>query len=243
MEDTIKKQEHKRVRYNVLFMPDDDTMTEKRLSVKMDVFIAFFAAIAFLLIAAFTYSFILIGELGDANKTIIQQKIQIEEITEEYNQAVAYNAELQEKVTILSDTVKDKVQKEEEREAQQLRSCMPSGFPLKGTASYSESENELDGQPIAYFQVAPGTGVVATANGKVSSIAGNSGSGYIIMVDHGNGYYSVYRNGSKPKVDEGDEVTRATELFVIEIGHGQLGYQIIENNQYINPLEFMETYG
>ena len=28
------------------------------------------------------------------------------------------NAELQEKVTILSDTVKDKVQKEEEREAQ-----------------------------------------------------------------------------------------------------------------------------
>ena len=73
--------------------------------------------------------------------------------------------------------------------------------------------------------------------------SGNSGSGYIIMVDHGNGYYSVYRNGSKPKVDEGDEVTRATELFVIEIGHGQLGYQIIENNQYINPLEFMETYG
>ena len=31
--------------------------------------------------------------------------------------------------------------------------------------------------------------------------------------------------------------------FGIEAGYERLGYQIIEENKYINPLEFMETYG
>ncbi len=185
----------------------------------------------------------MVRELGSANESIMALRIQSEKIIEENNELVSENKKLQEKVEILSDTVNDKRQQEQEREAQQARGYVPSGFPLRGTASYNANETELDGQPIAYFHVGQGTGVIATAKGTVMSIAGSDGSGYIIMVDHGNGYYSVYRNGSAPKVDEGDEVTRATELFVIEAGHEQFGYQIIEENKYINPLEFMETYG
>ena len=85
--------------------------------------------------------------------------------------------------------------------------------------------------------------MIATANGKVSSIAGDATSGYIIMIDHGNGYFSVYRNGSEPKVKEGDEVTSDTELYQIGRGHEELGYQIIENDSYIDPLGLMEIYG
>lgn len=247
MEESIDrkahKQKHKSVSYNVLFMPDDDTMAVKTFSIKMEVLVLFFAAAAFLIATALTYCFILARELGNANDSILTLRAQSEKIIEENNQLASENEKLQEKVDILSDTVNDKIVQEERREAEQAQSCMPSGFPLKGTASYNSDETELDGQPIAYFHVVPGTGVIATANGTVSSVAGSSGSGYIVMVDHGNGYYSVYRNGSKPKVSEGDEVTKATELFVIEAGHERLGYQIIEENQYINPLEFMETYG
>ena len=64
-----------------------------------------------------------------------------------------------------------------------------------------------------------------------------------MTVDHGNGYFSVYRNGASPKVKEGDTVTNATELFKIETGNEVLGYQIIENEEYIDPLSLMETYG
>jgi hypothetical protein len=53
----------------------------------------------------------------------------------------------------------------------------------------------------------------------------------------------MYRNGSKPKVSEGDEVTRATELFNIEEGFEDLGYQITEYDKYIDPLDIMEIYG
>ncbi len=42
---------------------------------------------------------------------------------------------------------------------------------------------------------------------------------------------------------EGDEVTTSTELFTIDAGHEQLGYQIIENDAYIDPLSLMEIYG
>lgn len=247
MEESIdrkaQKQKHKSVSYNVLFMPDDDTMAVKTFSIKMEVLVLFFAAAAFLIVTALTYCFILARELGNANDSILALRVQSEKIIEENSQLASKNEKLQEKVDILSDTINDKIIQEERREAEQAQSCMPSGFPLKGTASYNSDETELDGQPIAYFHVVQGTGVIATANGTVSSVSGSSGSGYIVMVDHGNGYYSVYRNGSQPKVSEGDEVTKATELFVIEAGHERLGYQIIEENQYINPLEFMETYG
>ncbi len=243
VEKKVQKQRKKSVSYNILFMPDDDTMAMRTFSIKMEVLVLFFAAIAFLVVIALTYCSILMKELDAANNSILALRMQSEEIIEENSRLVSENEKLQEKVDILSDTVNDKLYQEEQREAQRAKSCMPSGFPLKGTASYNANETELDGQPIAYFQVAPGTGVIATANGTVSSVAGSSGNGYIIMVDHGNGYFSVYRNGSKPKVDEGDEVTKATELFVIEAGQERLGYQIIQENQYINPLEFMETYG
>ena len=63
------------------------------------------------------------------------------------------------------------------------------------------------------------------------------------MVDHGNGYFSVYRNGSKPKVEVGETVTVETELFDIQNGNETLGYQIINNNAYIDPLSLMEIYG
>lgn len=214
-----------------------------RFSIKTDTAIIFFAAAASLMIAALTYCSILLGKLNSANNNISALKTQIQLITEENEDFAAENEALLEKVAILSDTVNDKLHQEEKRVAEQAQSCMPSGFPLKGTAAYNSNETELDGQPIAYFQVAQGTGVIATAKGTVSSIEGNSSSGYTVVVDHGNGYYSVYRNGSMPKVSEGDEVTKATELFVIEAGYQRLGYQIIEENKYIDPLDFMEVYG
>lgn len=232
-----------RVKYNVLFVPDRESEGVKHFAVKLDVMIAFFIAIAFLIISALAYCFIVTAELSNANNNTLTLKEQVDTLSQKNAELTTENEVLLEKVAILSDTVNDKVQQEEEREAEIVKSYIPTGFPLKGTASYSEENTELDGNPIALFHAAKGTSVIATANGKVSSIAGSATTGYIIMIDHGNGYFSVYRNGSVPKVKEGDEVTSATELFLIEKGHEELGYQIIENDSYIDPLELMEIYG
>ena len=224
-----------KVRYHVLFVPDKDTQAVK-FSVSLGVLVIFFMAVVFVTITALSYCFIVAGELEESNLQVLKLKGQLDELS-------GQNEELQEKVVILSDTVNGKVQKEQEREAEIAKSYIPTGYPVKGSASYSESETELDGNPIAVFQASPGVSVIATANGEVSSIAGDDAVGFIVMVNHGNGYYSVYRNGTSPKVKEGETVTNTTVLFDMEAGHETLGYQIIENERFIDPLSLMETYG
>lgn len=210
---------------------------------KQKMFIAVGVGIGLLFLAAIIYCYYLTNHVLDISEKNKELSVELEEITAQRDTLANENEELKEKVLILSDTVNSKVKEAEEREAEQAKAYIPTGFPLKGTASYNEEKTTLDEQPMAEFEAAEGTNVIATAEGTVSSIAGDSSAGYIIMVDHGNGYFSVYRNGSKPKVEVGADVTTETELYEIEDGKETLDYQIIENNVYIDPLSLMEIYG
>lgn len=250
LEGSGESRKEEKVQYSVQLVLDGDVGTEKHFSVRLGVLVAFFVAVALLLIATLAYCFILAGELSRSNHREQELRTRTEALEEQYetllsenDEIVRENAELQEKVGILSDTINDKIKQEQKREAEIAQTYIPTGFPLKGSASYNKNETELDGNPIAMFHASRGTSVVATANGTVSSIAGDVGVGYIVMIDHGNGYFSVYRNGAVPKVKKGDVVTINTELFDIEEGKEMLGYQIIENERYIDPLNLMETYG
>ena len=220
-----------------IFIPNGEDNPIRKISLKKDRQTIFLAAGVVLIIAELIFNAVLSARLDKANESILSLTAQLQEVREENRQFEMENSELKEKVAILSETINNKVD-EAQKEAKNRE---PLGFPLKGTASYSEAE--LDGHPIAYFEVSAGVAVIATANGTVSSVTGSAKDGYIVTVDHGNDYYSVYINGSAPKVGEGDEVTKATELFVIDAEHKKLGYQIIEKNNYINPLELMEVYG
>lgn len=210
---------------------------------KQKMLIAVGVGIGILFLAAIIYCYYLTAHVLEASNKIETLSLELEEVTEERDLLADENEELKEKVSILSDTVNSKVKQEEEREAEMAKVYIPTGFPLQGTAAYNEEKTTLDGQPIAEFEAGQGTSVIATAQGTVSSIAGDASAGYIVMVDHGNGYFSVYRNGSKPKVEVGEEVNTSTKIFVIESGSETLGYQIIQENEYIDPLNLMEIYG
>lgn len=250
MQHGAETADKKKVYYSVQIVSDRDAGTDRHFSMSLGVFAVFMAAVGFLIIAALSYCFILAGELDRSGNSVEELRMRTEELARqnevlltEKEEVMKENEELQEKVAILSDTVNGKVQQERAREAEIARTYIPTGFPLKGTASYRENETELEGNPIAVFYASQGTSVVATANGTVSSIAGDAEVGYIVMIDHGNGYFSVYRNGARPKVEKGDSVTKTTALFDIEAGKEELGYQIIEHEKYIDPLSLMETYG
>ena len=179
-------------------------------------------------------------ELKSANDSVVNLQKQVTDLQSKNNELIEENDVLQEKVTILSDTVNDKVQKE----AELAQNYIPKGFPLRGTAAYDEqTKTTSDNAPIAIFQASSGTPVIGTASGKVVKIAGDSVNGYIVKVDHGNGYISIYRNGSQVKVKEGDDITAATVIFEIEEGHEELGYQIMKDDEYIDPFEIIEING
>lgn len=243
LEDRGEVKKKEKVKYNVLVVPDTGTEAVRHLSVNLQVVKTFLGAVVLLVIAALLYCVILTRELNASKDNMLVLQVQISDLTRQNEWLISQKAEQQEKITILSDTLNDKVDQEKKREAEIAQSYVPTGFPLKGKASYSESETEYEGNPIARFHAAQGTSVVATANGTVSSVAGSDLSGYIVMIDHENGYFTVYRNGAKPEVEEGDAVTSSTVLFKIDALNEDLGYQIIENEEYIDPLSLMEIYG
>lgn len=243
MEDKGEVKKREKIKYNVLLVPDSGTESVKQLTINLQVIKIFFGAIALLILAVLLYCVAITRELNESKSNMLVLQVQISDLTRQNEWLISQKAEQQEKITILSDTLNDKVDQEKKREEEIAKTYIPSGFPVKGTASYSENETVFEGNPIAYFQAGQGTSVTATANGTVTSVAGSDLSGYIVMIDHENGYFTVYRNGAKPKVKEGDEVTNTTELFKIETGNEEIGYQIIENEKYIDPLSLMEIHG
>ena len=243
MEDKGEAKKKEKVKYNVLVVPDTGTEAVRHLSVNLQVIKTFLGAIALLMIAALLYCVILTRELNESKNNMLVLQVQVSDLTRQNEWLISQKAEQQEKITILSDTLNDKVDQEKKREEEIAKAYVPSGFPVKGKTFYNEDETEFEGNPIARFKAEQGTSVIATASGTVFSIAGSDLAGYIVMIDHGNGYFTVYRNGAKPEVKEGDEVTNVTELFKIAAGNEELGYQIIENEKYIDPLSLMEIYG
>jgi len=176
-------------------------------------------------------------------------KESIEKLQTENAELTASNEELSEKITILSETVNQKT----EVVAQIEEKSLPTGFPLSGTAELNEKSEEVKvgdetvTRPMIEFTAADGTYVIAAGDGTVSVVAEESAYGWEVRIDHGNGYISVYRTNTEPKVKQGDEVPRGGLLFEIEKPDdediGKVAYQIIYNEEYIAPTEMLKIEG
>ena len=180
--------------------------------------------------AAFTAK---IKELEEANAVLTQEK-----------------DELTEKVTILSKTVNEKVDAEKILEEKNL----PKGFPLSGKASMEETEETIEVdegnevRPMLLFDADEEVAVVSTGAGTVCHREMDNEYGYQIHIDHGNGYITIYRSGTEPKVSEGDEVTRGTLLFEMKEDEDNeladnMAYQVTKDGDYIVPTEVLEING
>jgi len=189
---------------------------------------------------------------------------QIDAMKEENGQLVAENLELSEKISLLSDSVTKNEENKKAQEEEEKEKRIPKGFPLAGTAvivSSSETNNgegtgtqgEENGQdmapwlaenePIVVFSSSQGVEVIAAAQGKVASVEDDAIFGHRVTVDHENGYVSVYRTQSEPKVSEGDEVGQNTALYEIQSQEERLGYQIMQDGAYVDPMKLLEVYG
>lgn len=155
---------------------------------------------------------------------------------------------LQEQITLLSDTVTAKDQAAGELQETLAQQSVPTGYPLTGNAGFQEI---TEGEPIAIFTISEDDDkeknkdimVVASAKGTVMAIEEDETYGNRVTIDHGNGYYSIYRNAGDVQVRVGNEVSQGTTLFLIGENNRQLGYQIMYQDEYINPLDLMATQG
>lgn len=171
---------------------------------------------------------------------IQQLEAQNQELAERNAALEIQLAAQEEKIQILSDTVNQKVQSETELSEQLERQTIPTEFPLTGGATMEEI---TEGDPMCVFTAATGTMAVATANGTVIAVNDDAEYGHNVWVDHGNGYITIYRNQGDVKVKQGESVTQGTTLFLIDEENNKLGYQMMRDNEYIDPMEMLTISG
>lgn len=148
---------------------------------------------------------------------------------------------LDEEVQILSATLNQKVQSEEALTKELEAMNVPTRFPLNGSASSFEV-NEAAGM-VAEIVSSEGVMVVATAGGTVLAVNDDLEYGHNVWVDHGNGYISIYRNQGSAVVKQGDVIYQGTTIFIVEEDNTKLGYQIMLDGEYINPVSLIDIKG
>lgn len=234
------KKHRKNGSYTVMIISDSSEggikqffLGSKVVTFLISLFVVFFVAVA----CYIGYSMYTAKDLNKQN-TYLENKVT--ELNQQNTELSTLNTELTDKVSILSSTINQKV----EEEATVAEKFVPNGFPLSGTATIQEETEENTGNdPIVHFMASSGISVIATGNGTILAIEQDENGNFALQIDHGNGYISVYLNAKEPKVKVGDEVTRGTRLFEMSEENRVLGYQIIQEGGYIDPLELMEIYG
>ena len=170
-----------------------------------------------------------------------EQQTEIIIALEEENAALqAQIAELNSKVQVLSDTVTQKTESETLLSQQLEQQSTPTEFPLTGSATFEEVP---EGDPMCVFTATAGAMVVATASGTVSAVNDDGEYGHNVWVDHGNGYVTIYRNQGEVKVKQGETVRQGSTLFLINEENSRLGYQMMKDGAYIDPMDMLAISG
>lgn len=152
------------------------------------------------------------------------------------------NDDLEEKIVLLSNKLLDKLEEEEVEDAKHI----PSGLPVSGMVSIvsepDTAEGENDKESVV-FSVNKGSKVMASGSGIVSSVSVDETYGFKVCIDHGNGFISEYCFSETPKVEENDEVIRGQLIYESEHDNLKLSFKIQKDEEYVDPMEFLEISG
>jgi murein DD-endopeptidase MepM/ murein hydrolase activator NlpD len=164
---------------------------------------------------------------------------------------------LQQKVALLAEHVSIENENKSIEEAKKN----PVGIPVSGQAEIindpeenTESTTEDTGENTSFednllnpytleISVSKGAKIIATGNGIVSEVKEDDLYGYLVKIDHENGYETVYRYDEEPKIAKGDEVLKGQMIFEVTKLKGTLAYHILYENTYINPFDMIEISG
>lgn len=130
-----------------------------------------------------------------------------------------------------------------------LYHATPKAWPVVGriTSGFGMRENPKNGQPEFHtgLDISAGTGtpVQATADGIVSFAKWSTGSGNLVVIEHGFGFSTFYAHNSSIKVALGQSVKRGEVIsFVGATGNTtgpHLHYEVWHNGKAVNPIDFV----
>lgn len=177
----------------------------------------------------------------DLRAQLVEQIVLVNNLTDENESLTVENDTLTSKVAVLSETITKKVATEDAMSQEEIENALPKGFPLSGSATMESSES--DGKPMVKFKANSGVNIISSATGTVLSVEDDADYGNRIIIDHGNGYKSIYRNSGEVLVKTGDVLGKGYILFSVGESNQDMGYQIMLDEEYINPMDIIEIMG
>lgn len=249
----------RKITYTIILTSDSPAANYRRMHIKTGAlavvsFVVFVAVICYAV-----YTTITMGGYIERNARQLEQIVQMKA---ENETLTAEKESLAGKISSLEETLSRKEEQEHELVAAHEENYIPRGFPMSGAAQIKEEdttadnggeeteeeENELkveankDWKELI-FVAAEGTKVVATAPGTVKEIREAEGEVSYVIIDHGNGYVTTYRNLGSPIVEEGSQVVKGVALFLVGEDNTETGYSIRKDDEYVDPLEMIEIKG
>lgn len=118
-------------------------------------------------------------------------------------------------------------------------------WPLSGTLVTRYGARQSDGRssPGILIEAAGGTAVTAVADGKVVYSDWMTGYGMILIIDHGDGYMSLYAHNESLLRDSGARVRRGEAVARVGnsggLGRNALYFELRRNGQPVDPASWL----
>lgn len=122
-------------------------------------------------------------------------------------------------------------------------SGLPNRYPCTGSgiliSSYSQE------QPYISIDTQAEGKIIAAGDGTILSVTSDDTYPLIIEIEHANGYRTRYmcKQNAELRAEEGAEVLTGDILVNINANNTQLDYQIIYENEPVDPLTIIEAEG
>ncbi len=244
IEEKPKKTIKKTSRYTVLLIPDS-TDGSKTFELTFDHILRLFVGIAAIMIVliSLVLSFVV---KNYRLKNDDSDKKEIAKLNEQIEKLESEKADMYEQIVSLTDVVARKQETEQSFRQEQTEAAIPTGYPIEGYALIVQDPTVQTGEKVkgrVVFNTIIGTAIVASGDGTVVRKADDESFGTQLILDHGNGYQTVYRCAGSVKVHNGDHVKRREVLFVITEEDSLFAYEIIRNGEEIEPLDLMDVQG
>ncbi len=253
----------RKITYTIILTSDSPRADARRMHIKTGAL----AAVSFVLfVAVICYAVYVTITMAGSRERNERQLEQIVRMKEENEALTAEKELLAEENATLEETLSRKEEQEHELVAAHEENYIPKGFPMSGAAQIKEEgtaggedadadAQDGDAQDDALkveanadwkeliFVAAEGTKLVAPAPGTIKEVREAEGEVSYVVIDHGNGYVTTYRNLGSPIVEEGSQVVKGVALFLVGEENTETGYSIRKDDNYIDPLELIEIKG
>lgn len=232
--------------FTLMIIPDSSDPT-KATEITYDRLVKMFAGavattiiLVGLIISMMVHNYRLKGALEESQTTITELKdvnVKLGKTITSLNEQVEEDKEAFDKIEMSIDK-----QEKEVTEAL-IEAAIPSGVPIKSASAVLIADPFGDTNAASnglVFQTTAGAVIVATGTGLIEDISNDNIYTKRIVIDHGNGYKTIYHIPNDVTCSIGSEVKR-NDMLAVFIEDGCVSYEITKDGVYVDPKSMMIT--